>query len=193
MDRPIRPLPGLGWREEAPGLRPSRLSAICLRRLTNWLRRLEGRDHEKADRLVPLMYYPKPGEILLCDYRGGFIVPEMVKTRPVIVVSPRLRRRRDLVAVVPLSTTAPTPKENYHCEIVLAQPLPKPFDSPVMWAKADMLATVANSRLDRFRTGKNPHGGTRIYVSGSVDAAQLKAVRVAVLCGLGLDSLTIHL
>ena len=50
---------------------------------------------------MALSYYPSIGEIVLCDYRG-FIEPEMIKTRPVVVVSPRLRRRGNLIGVVPL-------------------------------------------------------------------------------------------
>jgi uncharacterized protein YifN (PemK superfamily) len=60
-----------------------------------------------------------------------------------------------------------------------------------MWAKCDMLATVARSRLDRFKAGRVD--GSRIYVSGHLDIDQLKAVRASILYGLGLGSLTIHL
>lgn len=138
-----------------------------------------------------LQYYPQPGEILLCDYDTGFILPEMTKLRPVVVVTPRLRRRGELVGVVPLSTTEPTNIDDHHCQITLAKPLPHPFDSPIMWAKCDMFATVARSRLDRFKAGR--HGGQRIYLSGQLDAIQLKDVKAAVLHGLGMGSLTIHL
>lgn len=142
---------------------------------------------------MSLSYYPSPGEIVLCDYGTGFIVPEMVKLRPVVIVSPRLRKRGDLVAVVPLSTTAPNPAEAHHCSIVLAAPLPKPFDAAQMWAKCDMVATVALSRLDRFRDGRAPGGNARRYTTGKVSAAQLVEIRKAILCDLGLASLTIHL
>lgn len=142
---------------------------------------------------MALMYYPPAGEILLCDFSTGFIAPEMVKLRPVVVVSPRLRRRNELVGVVPLSTTPPPQVESYHYQLTLAQPLPKPFDNPVMWAKCDMVATVARARLDRFKAGRSGHGGARKYVVGNVSPTQLKAIRAAMLCGLGLDSLTIHL
>ncbi|XVO20047.1 MAG: hypothetical protein HEQ18_08510 [Sphingorhabdus sp.] len=54
---------------------------------------------------MALSYYPSIGEIVLCDYRG-FIEPEMIKTRSVVVVSPRLRRRGNLIGVVPYK---------YHC------------------------------------------------------------------------------
>lgn len=142
---------------------------------------------------MPLTYYPAPGEIVLCNYGTGFVAPEMVKLRPAVVVSPRLRRRADLVAVVPLSTTPPDPVEPHHCSITLAVALPRPFDSPRMWAKCDMVATVALSRLDRFRDGREVGRGARRFTTGKVDAAQLGEIRKAILHGLGLGSLTIHL
>ena len=140
---------------------------------------------------MALTYYPRIGEVLLCDYATGFVAPEMVKRRPVVVISPRLRRRGELVAVVPLSTTDPDPVDAYHCRIEMERPLPAPFASPVMWAKCDMVATVARLRLDRFRAGRA--GSSRIYVSGQLDEQQIRAVRRGVLCGLGLQNLTIHL
>lgn len=142
---------------------------------------------------MPLTYYPAPGEIVLCNYGTGFVAPEMVKLRPVVVVSPRLRRRADLVAVVPLSTTPPDPVEQHHCSFTLAVALPKPFESPQMWAKCDMIATVALSRLDRFRDGRVAGRGARRFTTGKVDATQLGEIRKAILHGLGLGSLTIHL
>lgn len=142
---------------------------------------------------MPLAYYPPPGEIVLCNYGTGFIAPEMVKLRPVVVVSPRLRRRADLVAVVPLSTTPPKPMEQHHCSVTLAVALPSPFDAPEMWAKCDMVATVALSRLDRFRDGREAGEGKRRFRTGRVDDDQLREIRSAILHGLGLGSLTIHL
>jgi mRNA interferase MazF len=142
---------------------------------------------------MALMYYPKQGEILLCNYNTGFVAPEMTKMRPVVVVSPRLRRRADLVTVVPLSTTAPQNVEPYHCAIELMNALPPPFDSPNMWAKCDMISTIAHSRLDRFKAGRKAVGGKRTFVSGMLNPDQIRMVKSAVLCGLGFDSLTIHL
>lgn len=142
---------------------------------------------------MALTYYPRVGEILLCDYATGFVAPEMVKRRPVVVVSPRLRRRSELVAVVPLSTSEPVPQEAHHCRVELQRPLPAPFDSPVMWGKCDMVATVSRARLDRFRLGRKSGHGARKFVSGQLEDDQIHAIRIAVLCGLGFDSLTIHL
>ncbi|NKJ00447.1 type II toxin-antitoxin system PemK/MazF family toxin [Novosphingobium sp. SG707] len=142
---------------------------------------------------MPLLYYPSPGEIVLCDYKTGFIEPEMVKARPVVVVSPRLRRRSNLVAVVPLSTTEPNPTELHHHKIALAVPLPAPFDAPIMWAKCDMVATVSLARLDRFKDGRTPGGGGRRYRTGRLADDDLIEVRKGILHGLGLGSLTLHL
>jgi mRNA interferase MazF len=138
-----------------------------------------------------LAYYPNPGEILLCDYGTNVVAPEMRKRRPAVVVTPRLRRRGELVGVVPLSTTEPDILEDFHCRLELAHPLPAPFDRPLMWAKCDMLSVVSRARLDRFKAGRG--GGKRIFIAGKVSVEQLKAIRAAMLCGLGLGSLTIRL
>lgn len=140
---------------------------------------------------MALLYYPNPGEILICDYGTNIIAPEMEKRRPVVIVTPRLRRRGELVGIVPLSTSEPDALEDFHCRIELPNPLPAPFDSPVMWAKCDMFSVVARARLDRFKAGRG--GGKRIYVAGKVSEEQLKAIKAAMLCGLGFGSLTIHL
>lgn len=142
---------------------------------------------------MALTYHPQPGEIVLCDYSTGFAAPEMVKRRPVVIVSPRLRNRTSLVTVVPLSTTAPSPVEFHHCAISLAAPLPKPFDNPQMWAKCDMMATVSLARLDRFRAGRVTGGYGRHFVTGIVTKADLIQIRKGMLHALGLGSLTIHL
>ena len=55
---------------------------------------------------MTITYYPRAGDIFICDL-GGFKPPEMDKVRPVIVVSPKLPHRGELVTIVPLSTTAP--------------------------------------------------------------------------------------
>lgn len=41
---------------------------------------------------MALRFHPKPGTILMCDFDTGFQVPEMVKKRPVIVLSPKRKR-----------------------------------------------------------------------------------------------------
>ena len=133
-----------------------------------------------------LKFHPRPGTILICDYTTGFRKPEMVKRRPVVVVSPRLRRRNGLCAVVPLSTTPPNSAEAYHCRIVFERSLPEPWSSPEMWAKCDMLATVGFGRLDLIRTARDPATGTRKYLTVQLKSEDLESVKRAVLASLGM-------
>lgn len=144
---------------------------------------------------MPLAYYPSAGEILVCHYDSEHDVfdGEMCKSRPVVVVGPRLRQRGKVISVVPLSTSEPLPCEVHHWRFEIEKPLPAPFDSPVMWAKCDMVGAVALERLDRFKESRVRYGGPRKWTSGKVTAEQLKEIRAAILCGLGLASLTVHL
>lgn len=129
---------------------------------------------------MALKYHPAQGTILMCDYRSGFIPPEMVKSRPCIVVSPRLRQRNNLCSVVPLSTTPPDPILDHHCQISLDRPLPAPFNSPTMWVKCDMLATVSFDRLDLIQVAK------RTYITPRVTADELEMIQLGMLHALGL-------
>lgn len=141
---------------------------------------------------MALLYHPKVGEILLCDFDTGFFPPEMIKVRPVAIVSPRLRRREGLVAVVPLSTTEPSDEQNYHVNVTLARPLPRPFQSRSMGAKCDMVTTLSLTRLDRFKLPRQ-NGQQRQWVSGHLEDKDIIRVKAGILHGLGLSSLTIHL
>lgn len=128
---------------------------------------------------MALGFHPRAGEVFMCDFKG-FEEPEMVKPRPVIVVSPRLPHRSSIVAIVPISLTAPTHNlpfcfklsRNYH---------PKEPDDLPCWAKADMLLNIGLYRLTAFKVGR------RKYEYPTLSAEDLAGVRHAVLCGLGLD------
>jgi uncharacterized protein YifN (PemK superfamily) len=134
---------------------------------------------------MAILYPPRMGQILICDYTTGFKVPEMVKVRPVVVISPEPRGRiTRLCTVVPLSTTQPEALELHHCEIRLARPLPKPFDAAICWAKADMLATVSYERLDMPKAGKG-FDGKRKYIKVFLEDTQLASVRQCALAALG--------
>lgn len=141
---------------------------------------------------MPIQFPVRPGTILLCNYATGFRPPEMVKRRPVIVVSPCLPHRDRLCAVAPLSTTAPAREVPYICRLELRIPLPPPFGALVCWAKADVIATMGFDRLDLFRT-KRDFSGKRKYLHPRISDDDLRRVRVAVLHGLGLGGLTMHL
>ena len=125
---------------------------------------------------LPLgFYFPRPGDVLICDYSTGFIAPEMVKRRPVVVVSGRERHGRKLCTVVPLSTTDPVPVEAWHHCLPVAIP---GWNAAMCWAKCDMLATVSFDRLDKPHS-KTRHG--RTYHTVRLSPTDLLAVRQGVL------------
>lgn len=125
---------------------------------------------------MPLLYQPKPRSVVMCDF-VGFIVPEMIKVRPVVVLA-RHKHNRQLVTVVPLSTTEPNQLADHHHELSV-NPLPdKPHVS--CWAKCDMVATVALARLDRYKLGP------RQFVVPEVSFADFAAIRAGVAAALQL-------
>ena len=114
----------------------------------------------------------------MCDF-SGFQAPEMVKVRPIIVVSPKLPYRSQLVAIVPISLTPPVHdlpfvvrlSRNYH---------PGEADELPCWAKCDMIMNISVSRLDGFKVGR------RKWVNPQATGEDLQSVRNGVLAGLGL-------
>ena len=135
---------------------------------------------------MAIAYHPPVGSIILCDYgRGGFIEPEMVKRRPVAVLSPRLPRRAKLVTVVPLSASPPRHRVPYAVQLDFAAPIDPHFCALTMWAKCDMVAAVCFDRLDLFRDGRDA-SGKRLYKKAQMTPDQLAAVKLGVLAGLGM-------
>jgi mRNA interferase MazF len=140
---------------------------------------------------MAIQFHPEQGTIVICDFTG-FVAPEMIKRRPAIVVSPRLRRRNELCTVVPLSTTPPNPISPYHFKLHVTPTLPAPYDAAFHWVKADMLYTVAFSRLHLPFDGKNA-SGKRNYDLRIIDKADLLKIQGCMLHGLGLQGLTSYL
>ncbi|WP_408967387.1 type II toxin-antitoxin system PemK/MazF family toxin [Oryzomonas sp.] len=138
---------------------------------------------------MPLTFHPQPGTVLICDFSTGFKAPEIIKRRPVVVISPRPRRKTQLCIVVPLSTTPPVPVETHHHCLDPAS-LPATLAARQTWAKCDILMTVSLQRLDRVKMGKDPATGKRIYSSGTVTPSDFKAIQKSVLAALGLYRLT---
>ena len=138
---------------------------------------------------MALNYHPKPGTILVCDYNTGFVAPEMLKRRPVVVISPNFKHRSGLCTVVPLSTTPPDHLVDYHCEINFERRLPQPFDAESMWAKGDMVATVGFHRLDLLRTGRDSTG-KRKYIEPKLSQEDMQKIYSCVLHAIGLSRLT---
>jgi len=89
-----------------------------------------------------------------------------------------------MCSIVPLSTSAPSPVLPHHLEIELDPPLPKPYDRPRMWVKADIVLTVAFHRL-RFLFVTSA-SGERVYDKRILDHQLMDQVRACVRAGLGL-------
>jgi len=136
--------------------------------------------------------HPLKGSILYCDFNQGFTEPEMVKRRPIIVISPKIKGRDGLCTVVALSTTPPHPIMPYHAQLDINPPLPSYFDSKGVWIKGDMVYSVGFQRLDLISFGKDPTG-KRVYYLSTISLDQLKIVQSCILRGMGMQTLTKHL
>jgi uncharacterized protein YifN (PemK superfamily) len=97
---------------------------------------------------MALPYLPRRGEILVCDFDETARGAEMVKRRPVLVISRHETHRRKLCTVLPLSTTEPNPVEkwNHPCPDLCITGWQA---TGRIWIKADMLATVSLERLTK--------------------------------------------
>lgn len=135
-----------------------------------------------ADRLPGLPYYPHQGEIVVCGFDDASPGAEMVKRRPVVIVSRHETHDRRLCTVVPLSTTAPHPVRSWHHALPHLIVSGWQASGP-MWAKCDMLATVSFERLNkpyvRTRSGRN-------YITHKLDPADLAAVLAGIRAYIGV-------
>jgi mRNA interferase MazF len=118
-----------------------------------------------------LKFIPDPGMVLICDYQSGFIPPEMIKKRRVIVVSPKFLNNRGLCTVVPVSTTPPDAELPVHVRFNPGQYRFFSADMPC-WAKCDVIASVSYARLDRIRIGKD-------FVAPRIGREDFEKIRVA--------------
>jgi uncharacterized protein YifN (PemK superfamily) len=98
--------------------------------------------------LMALPYFPKRGEVLICDFDSGFQPPEMVKKRPAVVISCKESHGRRLCTVVPFSTTESKPAGPWHHPLPHVRVPGWQAQGPI-WAKCDMLATVSFWRLNK--------------------------------------------
>lgn len=134
---------------------------------------------------MAITFHPEPRMILMCDFTTGFRPPEMVKVRPVIVLSPQ-RHNRDTCIVVPLSTTEPDPIEGFHHKLD-PESLPLRLRDETTWVKGDTITTVAHWRLDRVRTGRSREG-VRTYVAHKISAIDWAATQHAIAIALGMGN-----
>jgi len=145
---------------------------------------------------MPITIHPRIGQILVCDFSKGFKEPEMVKdNRPVIVISPPMRGRPDLVTVVALSTKPPYPVFPYHCQLPKAcLPMLGRFQQDDTWIKGDMVYSVGFHRLNLIRLNqRDPNTGKRTYFTRRLGREWMKTVYGCVLEGMNIGHLSQHL
>jgi len=134
---------------------------------------------------MSILYHPKQGAIVICDFKG-FVPPEMVKRRPAVIVSPRMRKREGLCTIVPLSTTPPKDIEAYHYKLFIDPVLPEPYNAEFHWVKADMVYTISLDRLDLPFFGKDQ--GKRMYDKRIISRDDLVNIQQCILAGLGINA-----
>lgn len=144
---------------------------------------------------MAITFHPKPGQILMCDFSSGFKEPEMIKKRPVVVITPTIKGREKLVTVLPLSTSEPDPVMPYHYKIPKASmPQLGHFQERNTWVKGDMIYTAGFHRLDLIRLNKkDPGTGKRAYFNQKLGREQMKSIYTCMLHGLNLGDLSQHL
>ena len=135
---------------------------------------------------MTLPYLPKPGEVLVCNFDdGGFMPPEMVKRRPVVVVSRKDSHDRKLCTVVPLSSTPPAERKIWHHPLPHVR-VPGFDDTEDRWAKCDMLSTVSFRRLTKPYRLTMGHG--RQFIGVYLSDEDLACVRLCIRHYLSLMS-----
>jgi len=107
----------------------------------------------------------------------------MTKRRLAVTLSPKLKRRNDLVTVVPLSTTPPNPLSPWHVELLID--VPPPWGKITRWAKCDMLATVGFARLN-LPHHRHPVTGTRLFSQLELPQDMVDSLRKAAAAALGI-------
>jgi mRNA interferase MazF len=125
---------------------------------------------------MAITFHPRPGTVLICDFSTGFRPPEMVKRRPLVVVSPRRRHHSGLCLVVPFSTVSPKPVEAFHY-VIPAGAYAFLHSQKDVWAKGDMLSCVAFHRLDRVLLNGR-------YVAPSLRPGDFAAIQLTILAAL---------
>ena len=130
---------------------------------------------------MTIQFYPRSGQILVCDFKD-FQAPEMIKIRPVIVVSPRLPYRSEIVTIVPISTSPP--RHTLKFVVQLSKNChPNEDDEKPCWAKCDMIMNIGLWRLNSFKVGR------RKWLTPVASKKDLNHVRAGVLHGLGMGHL----
>lgn len=138
---------------------------------------------------MAITYHPKRGTIVCANFDQGFKVPEMVKRRLCVVISPPIEARVGLCTVVPLSKSAPEEVQAYHYRFQIPFQMPPKWGNGPRWAKCDMVCAVGFHRLDLLRLGKDKTGA-RQYQLNTLSSIHLHKISNCVLASLGLPPLT---
>ncbi len=125
---------------------------------------------------MTINFHPNPGTILKCDF-FGFEAPEMIKTRPIIVVSPRARHGANICTIVPLSTTEPKIVQKWHYKLSLTEPISPNWPELTVWVKCNMIYTLNNERFDRFH---KKIGDKRNYYVKKIPDKDLSNIRCCI-------------
>ena len=145
---------------------------------------------------MAITFHPRVGQILLCDFSQGFKEPEMVKShRPVVILTPPIVGRAELVTVLALSTKEPDRIMPFHYMIPSSSmPQLGRFQENDTWVKGDMIYTAGFHRLDLIRLGKKDiKTGKRLYFQQKLGREQMKEIYKCALHGLNLGDLGQHL
>ncbi|WP_083483475.1 type II toxin-antitoxin system PemK/MazF family toxin [Litoreibacter arenae] len=138
---------------------------------------------------MAIEYHPPRGAIVCANFDQGFKVPEMVKRRLCVVISPPIEARFGLCTVVPLSRSDPEAVQPYHYQFEIPFQMPPNWGNGMRWAKCDMVCAVGFHRLDLLRLGKNAQG-VRQYQLNTLSSIHLRHISNGVLASLGLPALT---
>ena len=144
-----------------------------------WALALKGRHPAQAVPMA-LRFSPRAGTLAICRFPspGTAVGAEMVKTRPVIVVSRVLHGRHGVATVVPVSMTRPSEPRLWHVRVPESA-MPRGWKelSGDRWAKCDMVTTVSLERLSMAEVRR--HDGKLIHRSMEIDAPTLHQIRQA--------------
>ncbi len=144
---------------------------------------------------MAITFHPRPGQLLLCDFSTGFKEPEMVKSgRPVLVLTPPIKGRGQLVTIVAISTVKPNPVMDYHYRLPKkCMPMIGSFQKDDSWVKGDMIYAVGFHRLDSIKLGTRGPNGKRHYYTNRLSRDRMKEIYSCVLHGLNLGDLARYL
>jgi mRNA interferase MazF len=76
----------------------------------------------------------------------------------------------------------------YHVELPDLK-LPPPWDKGPNWVKADMIYALSLTRIDLIRRGRDENS-RGVYYTVPLPYGDMLAIRKAILCSLGMTSLT---